>query len=87
MRASDREVNLSRACFQVVVIGGSSRVPIIKEQLMKTMERESLNLNLNGDEAAALGAGFYAAGLSPSFRVRGRASLQNCREISVMHGF
>ena len=51
--------------FQVVVIGGSSRVPIIKEQLMKTMERESLNLNLNGDEAAALGAGFYAAGLSP----------------------
>ena len=32
--------------------------------------REQLQKNLNGDEAAALGAGFYAAGLSPSFRVK-----------------
>jgi hypoxia up-regulated 1 len=54
----------------VVIIGGGSRVPSIKANLMKTMEREVLNQNLNGDEAAALGAGFYAAGLSPSFRVR-----------------
>ena len=54
----------------VVIIGGGSRIPQIQENLKKVMDREELNRNLNGDEAAALGAGFYAAGLSPSFRVR-----------------
>jgi hypoxia up-regulated 1 len=54
----------------VVIIGGGSRIPKIQDLLLKVMDREQLNRNLNGDEAAALGAGFYAAGLSPSFRVR-----------------
>ena len=54
----------------VVIIGGGSRIPEIQERIKKVMGREELNRNLNGDEAAALGAGFYAAGLSPSFRVR-----------------
>lgn len=54
----------------VVIIGGGSRIPEIQSRLLKVMDREELNRNLNGDEAAALGAGFYAAGLSPSFRVR-----------------
>jgi len=54
----------------VVIIGGGSRIPKVQEKLLKVMDRDTLNRNLNGDEAAALGAGFYADGLSPSFRVR-----------------
>jgi len=34
------------------------------------MRRDYLNHSLNGDEACALGAGFFAARLSTSFRVR-----------------
>ena len=48
-----------------------------KKRLMETMQRDSLNLNLNGDEAAALGAGFYAAGLSPSFQVCVKLSVED----------
>ena len=42
----------------------------MQEQLKAKLELEELTRNLDAFESAALGAGFYAAGLSPSFRVR-----------------
>ena len=40
----------------VVIIGGASRIPKIQTMLMEVMKRDKLEKNLNGDEAAALGA-------------------------------
>ena len=45
-----------------VIVGGSSLIPIIQEQLISTLGLKELTRNLDVYEAAALGAGFYAAG-------------------------
>ena len=53
-----------------VIVGGSSLIPKIQDQLKEKLKLDELTRNLDAFESAALGAGFYAAGLSPSFRVR-----------------
>ena len=53
-----------------VIVGGSSLIPKVQEQLQAKLQLEELTRNMDAFESAALGAGFYAAGLSPSFRVR-----------------
>ena len=53
-----------------VIVGGGSLIPKIQEQLLAKLKLEELTRNMDAFESAALGAGFYAAGLSPSFRVR-----------------
>lgn len=53
-----------------VIVGGSSLIPQVQEQLKAKLGLDELTRNLDAFESAALGAGFYAAGLSPSFRVR-----------------
>jgi hypoxia up-regulated 1 len=53
-----------------VIVGGSSLIPKVQEQLKAKLGLDELTRNLDAFESAALGAGFYAAGLSPSFRVR-----------------
>lgn len=53
-----------------VLVGGGPRIPRIQTLLKEFLGRESLDQNLNGDEAPALGAAFQAANLSLSFRVR-----------------
>ena len=53
-----------------VIVGGSSLIPKVQEQLKAKLGIDELTRNLDAFESAALGAGFYAAGLSPSFRVR-----------------
>eukprot|EP01043_Picozoa_sp_COSAG02_P084383 COSAG02_NODE_22227_length_759_cov_0.975758_1_plen_200_part_10 len=45
-------------------------IPKVQEQLKAKLGLDELTRNLDAFESAALGAGFYAAGLSPSFRVR-----------------
>jgi len=60
----------------VEIIGGSVRIPKVKEILSKYFKDESseieleLGQHLNGDEAMALGAVFMGANLSKGFRVR-----------------
>ena len=55
----------------VILHGGATRTPFVQKQLEKVMGgAEKLRTNVNSDEAAVFGAGFRAAELSPSFRVK-----------------
>lgn len=53
----------------VEMVGGSSRVPAIKERVQEFFKKP-LSFTLNQDEAIARGATFACASLSPVFRVR-----------------
>ncbi|KAI8959463.1 stress protein ORP150 [Daldinia sp. FL1419] len=54
----------------IILHGGSSRTPFVQKQLEKVAGGDKLRSNVNSDEAAAFGAAFRAAELSPSFRVK-----------------
>ncbi|XP_029303366.1 LOW QUALITY PROTEIN: hypoxia up-regulated protein 1 [Cottoperca gobio] len=55
---------------QVILVGGSTRVPKVQEVLLKAVEKEELGKNINADEAAAMGAVYQAAALSKAFKVK-----------------
>uniref|UniRef100_A0A8C7CMF5 Hypoxia up-regulated protein 1 n=1 Tax=Oncorhynchus kisutch TaxID=8019 RepID=A0A8C7CMF5_ONCKI len=55
---------------QVILVGGSTRVPKVQEVLLKAVGKEELGKNLNADEAAAMGAVYQAAALSKAFKVQ-----------------
>ncbi|KAJ4307283.1 lumenal Hsp70 protein [Collariella sp. IMI 366227] len=55
----------------VILHGGASRTPFVQKELEKVLGgAEKIRTNVNSDEAAVFGAGFRAAELSPSFRVK-----------------
>ncbi|ORY64345.1 stress protein ORP150 [Pseudomassariella vexata] len=54
----------------IILHGGASRTPFVQKALEKFAGSEKLRSNVNSDEAAVFGAGFRAAELSPSFRVK-----------------
>ncbi|KAK0705557.1 Hsp70 protein-domain-containing protein [Lasiosphaeris hirsuta] len=55
----------------VILHGGASRTPFVQKQLEKILgSADKIRTNVNSDEAAVFGAGFRAAELSPSFRVK-----------------
>ncbi|ODM16777.1 Heat shock protein Hsp88 [Aspergillus cristatus] len=54
----------------VEMVGGSTRVPAIKEAVSKFLGGKTLSFTLNQDEAIARGCAFSCAILSPVFRVR-----------------
>ncbi len=55
----------------VILHGGATRTPFVQKQLEKIFgSADKLRSNVNSDEAAVFGAGFRAAELSPSFRVK-----------------
>ncbi|KAK4248894.1 Hsp70 protein-domain-containing protein [Corynascus novoguineensis] len=54
----------------VILHGGATRTPFVQRELEKILGAEKLRTNVNSDEAAVFGAGFRAAELSPSFRVK-----------------
>ncbi|XP_061658584.1 hypoxia up-regulated protein 1 [Syngnathoides biaculeatus] len=62
------EMNLDEI-EQVILVGGSTRVPKVQEVLLKAVGKEELGKNLNADEAAAMGAVYQAAVLSKAFKV------------------
>lgn len=53
----------------VEVVGGSTRIPVIKSMITKVFEKE-VSTTLNADEAVARGCALQCAMLSPTFRVR-----------------
>ncbi|KAK5859282.1 hypothetical protein PBY51_003361 [Eleginops maclovinus] len=55
---------------QVILVGGSTRVPKVQEVLLKAVEKEELAKNINADEASAMGAVYQAAALSKAFKVK-----------------
>lgn len=54
----------------VELVGGSIRVPAIKDRIQAYFPGKTLGFTLNQDEAVARGATFACASLSPVFRVR-----------------
>lgn len=55
----------------VILHGGTIRTPFVQKQLeMAAGGSQKIKTNVNADEAAALGAAFRAASVSPSFRVK-----------------
>ncbi|KAK3343603.1 Hsp70 protein-domain-containing protein [Lasiosphaeria hispida] len=55
----------------VILHGGASRTPFVQKELEKILgSADKIRTNVNSDEAAVFGAGFRAAELSPSFRVK-----------------
>lgn len=54
----------------IILHGGASRTPFVQKVLEKIAGGEKLRSNVNSDEAAVFGAGFRAADISPSFRVK-----------------
>ncbi|KAI0663667.1 heat shock protein [Cubamyces menziesii] len=54
----------------VELIGGCTRIPAVRAKIQAVFQGKSLSTTLNQDEAAARGATFACAMLSPVFRVR-----------------
>ncbi|XP_044312227.1 hypoxia up-regulated protein 1 isoform X2 [Varanus komodoensis] len=66
---SSAEIGLNEI-DQVILVGGSTRVPKVQELLLKVVGKEELGKNINADEAAAMGAVYQAAALSKAFKVK-----------------
>ena len=58
------------ALHAVVPFGGTTRMPKIQSVVLDALSRPSMNKSINGDEAAVMGAVYYGASLSSTFRVR-----------------
>ncbi|KDN47167.1 actin-like ATPase domain-containing protein [Tilletiaria anomala UBC 951] len=55
----------------VILVGGSTRVPLVQAALREAGVPESkFAQNVNADEAAAMGAAFYGASYNPQFRMK-----------------
>jgi hypoxia up-regulated 1 len=54
----------------VVLVGGTSRVPMIQEAVANLVGTDKISKNLNADEAAVMGAALYGAGLSRQYRTK-----------------
>jgi len=55
----------------VILHGGASRTPFVQKELEQILgSGDKIRTNVNSDESAVFGAGFRAAELSPSFRVK-----------------
>lgn len=54
----------------VEIIGGTTRVPSIKDALVEAFKGKTLSTTMNADEAVARGATFLCASHSPTVRVR-----------------
>eukprot|EP01133_Synstelium_polycarpum_P016947 gene16947-20160_t len=54
----------------IEMIGGCTRIPGVQQAIKTYMKRQTLDKHLNGDEAIANGAAFYAASLTTYFKVK-----------------
>ncbi|KAI8974913.1 heat shock protein 70 family [Pilobolus umbonatus] len=61
----------------VVLVGGGIRVPSVQNELVGLMGFQKIAKNVNGDEAAVLGAAFRGASLSNQFRLSKRISIKD----------
>ncbi|KAF9300744.1 hypothetical protein BGZ74_007542 [Mortierella antarctica] len=66
-----KEANMKVSDVQsLVLVGGGVRVPAVQASLASVVGEEKIAKNVNGDEAAVMGAVFRAAGLSRQFKVK-----------------
>jgi len=62
---------------EVILIGGSSRIPKIQKKLKVFFNNKELNVSLNPDEAVVYGAAVLAAFLRTSFELENRDALRH----------
>jgi hypoxia up-regulated 1 len=56
--------------LSVILVGGSTRIPKVQEELLKAAQKTELGKNLNTDEAIALGAVYQCAFQSKGYKVK-----------------
>ncbi|CAH8512849.1 unnamed protein product [Heterobilharzia americana] len=61
----------------VELIGGSSRIPMLKSAILSVFKQEG-KMSLNADEAVARGCAFQAAICSPAFKVKDFSVVEPC---------
>ncbi|KAI9258219.1 Hsp70 protein-domain-containing protein [Phascolomyces articulosus] len=66
LKASDMKVEDIKS---LVLVGGSVRIPAVQKGLGAVVGTQKIAKNVNGDEAAVLGAAFRGASLSKQFRL------------------
>lgn len=54
----------------VILTGGASRIPVIQSQVRQYVRDDKISTSVNADESAVLGAAFYGATFSKSFRTK-----------------
>lgn len=54
----------------VVLVGGTSRVPMVQEEVNALVGADKVTKNLNADEAAVMGAALYGARLSRQYKTK-----------------
>ena len=54
----------------VILVGGSTRIPKVQDELLKATKKKELGKNLNTDEAPALGAVYQCAYQSKGYKVK-----------------
>ncbi|BGP19879.1 hypothetical protein JCM10213_008647 [Rhodosporidiobolus nylandii] len=54
----------------VILVGGSSRVPMVQRAIAEKVGEERIAKNVNADEAGVLGAALYGAGITRGFRTK-----------------
>ncbi|GAA5979281.1 hypothetical protein JCM11641_001981 [Rhodosporidiobolus odoratus] len=54
----------------VILVGGSSRVPMVQKAVAEKVGEERIAKNVNADEASVLGAALYGAGITRGFRTK-----------------
>ncbi|KAG0745224.1 hypothetical protein G6F57_009218 [Rhizopus arrhizus] len=67
----------------VVLVGGGVRVPSIQSQLSDFVGSQKIAKNVNGDEAAVLGAAFRGASLSNQFRLSKQISIKDITSFPI----
>ncbi|PLW23081.1 hypothetical protein PCASD_10514 [Puccinia coronata f. sp. avenae] len=54
----------------VILVGGSSRVPMVQAAIKSLVGEDRIAVNVNADEAAVMGAALYGAGISRQFKTK-----------------
>lgn len=54
----------------VILVGGTSRVPMVRAAVTAVVGEDKIAQNLNADEAAVMGGALYGAGLSKQFKTK-----------------
>ncbi|GAA5901408.1 hypothetical protein JCM5296_003002 [Sporobolomyces johnsonii] len=54
----------------VILVGGTSRVPMVQKAVAEAVGEDKIAKNVNADEAAVLGAALYGAGITRGFRTK-----------------
>ncbi|KAG0005128.1 hypothetical protein BGZ79_006702 [Entomortierella chlamydospora] len=66
-----KESNMKLSDIQsLVLVGGGVRVPAVQANLAAIVGEDKIAKNVNGDEAAVMGAVFHAASMSRQFKVK-----------------